>query len=74
MPDRHASGVAIATFVAGPVPPRLTQLERALPPGETGKPYSFTFESDHPGSRFWISGDLVPFKRNRKNYYVFRMV
>ena len=58
MPNRQDSGVAVATFVTGPVPPRCLQTERALPPGQTGQAYSFTFQLAPPAAadsaRFWL--------------------
>ncbi len=59
MAKRKPSGAAIATFVKGPQPPVLTQTERALPPAQTAKPYSFTFTANQVGARYWLYGDLA---------------
>ena len=59
MPNRKASGIAIASFTNGPVPPTLAYTDRFLPPAETGKPYSFTFTSNHDTARYWAQG-IIP--------------
>ncbi|GEM_PF-1017098 len=65
MPNRKPSGIAVATYVQGPVPPRLLDTERELPPAETGKPYHFTFRSSLPDSQFWIKGDVRPYTQRK---------
>lgn len=65
MPKRKPSGVAIATYVTGPVPPRLVYSERVLPPAQSGQPYSFTFEANQEKARFWMKGDLRPYTKRK---------
>ena len=41
----------------------------ALPPGQTGKPYSVTFAADVDSPRWYLSGDLVPWERKGQVHY-----
>jgi hypothetical protein len=47
MSDRQPSGVAVANFLPGPVPPRVSEPNVVrLPEAEAGKPYSVPFKAD----------------------------
>lgn len=59
--DRKPSGVVTATFIPGPVPPRITGPD-ALPPAERGKPYQANLTHDG-GPIIWrLSGEILPQK------------
>jgi len=58
---KKPSGAMVATFVKGPIPPKLNDYKRDLPPAETGKPYRHVFNSSEHGAHFYLKGDLVPY-------------
>lgn len=65
---RKPSGVVSATFLPGPVPPRISGPDGVLlPPGERGKPYRIAFTADTPEAVWRLGGEMLPTRLDVKN-------